>query len=62
MSATDKAILGKDTYGIKMNGSRHSGIAGKGRIGYDFGENWSLNFTEIFLWVRICRREEMSGD
>ena len=49
MSATDKAILGKDTYGIKMNGSRHSGIAGKGRIGYDFGENWSLNFTEIFF-------------
>lgn len=48
MSATDKAILGKDTYGIKMNGSRHGGIAGKGRIGYDFGENWSLNFTEIF--------------
>lgn len=49
MSATDKAILGKDTYGIKMNGSRHSGIAGKGRIGYDFGKNWSLNFTEIFF-------------
>ena len=38
MSATDKAILGKDTYGIKMNGSRHSGIAGKGRIGYDSGK------------------------
>ena len=32
-----------------MNGSRHSGIAGKGRIGYDFGENWSLNFTEILF-------------
>ena len=26
-----------------------AGIAGKGRIGYDFGENWSLNFTEIFF-------------
>lgn len=47
MSATDKAIIGEDTYGIKMNGSRFNGISGKGRLGYDFGKNWSLNFTEM---------------
>lgn len=47
MSSTDKAIVGKDTYGIKMQGSRYNGISGKARIGYDFNQNWSLNFTEM---------------
>lgn len=49
MSATDKAILGEDTYGVKMNGSRFNGISGRARIGYDFNPNWSLDFTEMFF-------------
>jgi len=49
MSATDKAIVGEDTYGIKMNGSRFNGISGRARIGYDFTPDWSLDFTELFF-------------
>lgn len=45
--ATDKAILGEDTYGVKMNGSRYNGISLKGRLGYDFSPNWTLDFTEM---------------
>lgn len=47
LSQTEKAIIGKDTYGIKMNGSRYNGIGGSGRIGYDFGSEWSLNLIEM---------------
>ncbi|MDE7073515.1 MAG: TonB-dependent receptor, partial [Odoribacter sp.] len=47
MSAVEKAILGEDTYGIRMGYSRHSGISARGRLGYDFGKNWSLNFIEM---------------
>lgn len=47
MSAAEKAILGEDSYGKRMGSSRHSGISARGRLGYDFGKNWSLNFIEM---------------
>lgn len=48
-SATDKAIIGVDTYGKRMVGSTYNGISGKARIGYDFTPNWSLDFTEMIF-------------
>lgn len=49
MNETDKAIVGKDTYGIKMIGSTYNGISGRARIGYEFNPNWSLDFTEMMF-------------
>lgn len=47
MSETDNAIVGDDTYGIRMVGSRSNGVSGKIRLGYDFNSNWSLDFTQM---------------
>ena len=49
MSATDKAIVGEDTYGIRMIGSTYNGLSGKVRVGYDFNPNWSLDFTHMLF-------------
>ena len=47
MSKIDKAIVGEDTYGVRMPGSRSNGFSGKFRLGYDFNRNWSLDFTQM---------------
>lgn len=46
MSQVDEAIIGKDTYGKRMPGSRSNGFSGRFRLGYDINENWSLDFTQ----------------
>lgn len=43
VNATQKAILGTDSYGATMTNTSYKAQGGRARLGYDFNENWNLN-------------------